>query len=229
MDSRTAEIHLMQSAVDQLFVGKLKTLQPEGQSTGIYKDPIDQVSVDINGFTDDIQADRRFHGGPEKAVHQYAANSYAVIRQAYPRLEKTAVVGSMGENISSQALNDNNVHIGDIIRYGAVLLQVSQPRSPCWKINHKFDQPDLSRFVEESHITGWYFRVLETGNIRINDVITLECRPNETCSIAQFNRIIHQHRPALNDLKDLQTLVGLSPEWLKKIHQRIGYLEKIDY
>lgn len=124
--------------VTALYKGRLRPLPPEGRRTGIFKDPIERADVTKEGIVGDHQADRRFHGGPEKALHQYAQISYERIVSEFPELEGTAVPGSIGENISSSHLTDESICIGDIYRIGDVLAQVSQPRSPCWKINHKY-------------------------------------------------------------------------------------------
>ena len=151
--------------IQSLYAGKLRPLEPEGQETGIYKQSLESAEVNHEGILGDQQADRRYHGGPEKALHQYSLDAYLSMQQAYPQLEPLAIPGSMGENISSAYLNDRNVCIGDVYRMGAVLLQVSQPRTPCWKINHRFELEKLSLFIEQQRITGWYYRVLEPGNV----------------------------------------------------------------
>jgi MOSC domain-containing protein YiiM len=172
-----------QLIVKALYRGRLRSLEPEGQRTGIYKDPIDVAEVTAEGIAGDQQADRRFHGGAEKALHQYAVSSYERIVESFPELQGTAVPGSIGENISSSGLTDAGVCIGDIYRMGPVLVQVSQPRSPCWKINHRFRVERLSRFIEQHRITGWYYRVLEPGVLTVGDDIALVERPNEAVSV----------------------------------------------
>ena len=141
--------------VSGLYRGSLQSLEPEGQRTGIFKEAIQSAEVDEEGILGDHQADRRFHGGLEKALHQYALASYEKIGSEYPVLKGIAVPGSIGENISSPSLSDSTVCIGDVYRIGGVLVQVSQPRSPCWKINHKFGIDKLSLFIERQRITGW--------------------------------------------------------------------------
>lgn len=207
-----------------MYRGRLRFLAPEGQRTGIYKDPIEHADVTEEGIIGDYQADRRFHGGPEKALHQYAQPSYARIVSRYPELEGTAVPGSIGENVSSHHLADANVCIGDIYRLGAVLVQVSQPRSPCWKINHKFGIEKLSLFIEQQRITGWYYRVLETGKIQVGDAIELVERPNKGASIAHFVDLTKQHRPDLDELNSLIECDGLNSEWVVRLKDRRVFL-----
>ena len=212
------------SSVTGLYAGTLQALQPEGQRSGIYKLPIEQAEVTRKGIVGDQQADLRFHGGPEKALHQYACDSYELIVSHYPQLRGVAIPGSLGENLSSPDLNDADVCIGDVYRMGQVLLQVSQPRSPCWKINHKFAVDKLSLFIEQHRITGWYYRVLEMGRIRIGDPIQLLQRPNEGITIEHFHRVYKQHRPELEALDTLIACEGLNEEWRRRISSRRQYL-----
>ena len=118
------------------------------------------------GLTDDVQADGRFHGGPEKALHQFALSSYEKISKRYPLLHKRVKPGIVGENLTASDMDDANVHIGDIYQLGEVKVQVSSPRIPCWKIAHKLDMPELDKFVAQKGISGWYYRVLEPGKIK---------------------------------------------------------------
>lgn len=200
-------------------------LEPEGHRTGIFKDPVEEADVGKLGIVGDQQADRRYHGGPEKALHQFSVMAYEMIVSEYPQLAGIAIPGSMGENISSNHLADSNVCIGDCYRIGEVLVQVSQPRSPCWKINHRFSVNKLSLFVERQRITGWYYRVLETGHILSGDSIRLVERVNEGVSIDYFQQVYKQHRPELAELDKLIVCKGLNEEWRSRLSSRRKYLE----
>ncbi len=207
-----------------LYAGSIKFLEPDGEKTGIYKDPVETVEVGINGIIGDVQADKRFHGGPEKALHQYSIYSYEKIVNSFAELELIAVPGSIGENISSSRLDDSNVNIGDIYRIGSVLLQVSQPRSPCWKINSRFDNPKLAKFIAQNQISGWYYRVKETGTMTIGDQIQLLERDTDAVSIKQFTHITYQHRPNKDKLNRLINIPALNIEWKTRLKKRLEYL-----
>jgi len=210
--------------VNALYAGSLRNLEPGGEKTGIFKQPIDIAEVTGLGINGDHQADRRYHGGPEKAIHQYALQGYEIIVAEYPQLNGIAVPGSIGENISDPGMSDITVCIGDSYRIGGVLLQVSQPRSPCWKINHKFGVDKLSMFIEQQRICGWYYRVLETGVMRVGDEVELLERPNEGISVAWFIEVSKQHRPNLDALDALIMCEGLSHEKKLKLQNRRNYL-----
>jgi MOSC domain-containing protein YiiM len=219
-------LNLQESVVEALYAGTLQTLMPEGQQTGIFKDPISSAQINEFGIIGDIQADKRVHGGVDKALHQYALNSYQVIAQHYPDLTHVAIAGSIGENISCQGLDDTNVFIGDIFEIGSVIVQVSQPRSPCWKINHRFDTHLLSKFIAEHYITGWYYRVLRIGQITVGDTIKPLERLHESLSIAQFNKIVTCHRPLPDVLAQAANCPRLAPDWKNRLDHRLEYLNK---
>ena len=115
------------------------------------------------GFSGDAQADRRVHGGPEKAVHLYPAAHYTRLAERFPEAAAQLQPGSLGENISSSTLDETRVRIGDIFRLGEARLQVCQPRSPCWKIDDRFGCAGMAAYIAEQRLTGWYFRVLQPG------------------------------------------------------------------
>lgn len=212
------------TTITTLYAGNLRTLEPEGQQTGIYKEVIQQAEVNKTGIIGDHQADLRIHGGVEKALHQYARNSYLKIIEAYPLLKGCAVPGSLGENISAPDMTEQTVCIGDIFRMGEVLVQVSQPRRPCWKINHRFHTSRLSVFIEQQRINGWYYRVLETGKMQIGDTISLVDRFNEGVSVDHFLTVANQHRPNLQQLEVLAHCKGLNSDWAERLKQRQTYL-----
>ncbi len=127
----------MNTRIDGVYVGGIKSLEPEGQPSGIYKrPPLGPLRLTFTGLLGDVQADRRVHGGPEKALHHYAAENYARLADAFPECAAAFLPGSIGENISTRGWLEGAICIGGIFRIGAALVQVSQPRSPCWKINH---------------------------------------------------------------------------------------------
>ena len=111
------------TTVSALYSGLIKFLEPDGDKTGIYKDPVESAQINENGIIGDVQADKRFHGGPEKALHQYSIYSYQKIIQRFNELKDIAVTGSIGENISSADLDDKNVYIGDTYKIGGIVVQ----------------------------------------------------------------------------------------------------------
>ena len=213
------------SSIQHLFAGGLENLEPEGQFTGIYKRRIPgKARVETLGIVGDEHGDPRVHGGAEKAIHQYAAENYGLLAQAFPQCASSLIPGSLGENMSAHDMTERNVHIGDVFRVGSTVLQVSQPRSPCWKINHRFGVEKMSMFVAQARITGWYYRVVSPGDICPGDEIALLDRHTERFSIEQFWQVQMSHRPPLDDLAELAAVPGLAPEWRQRLEHRAKWL-----
>ena len=202
-----------------LYTGKLTQIGDKRSPTGIYKQSVEHVSVHELGIIGDIQADKRFHGGPEKALHQYALSSYEKIIKRYPLLYQKAKPGMIGENLSATDMNEHNVCIGDIYKVGSSLLQVSSPRIPCWKIDAKFNQPDLHQFISQHRLNGWYYRVLQTGNIAINDEFLLQQRPNTHITVDTMLKVVYGKAEA-EVVKLAINAIGLDPEWQSRLQNK---------
>jgi MOSC domain-containing protein YiiM len=205
--------------VSGLFSGKSRSIGPKHNPTGIFKYPVEQVSVNTLGIIGDIQADKRFHGGPEKALHQFSLLSYEKIIKRFPLLHKKAQPGAIGENISAPNMHEHNVCIGDIYQLGSTVLQVSSPRIPCWKIDAKLSQPDLNQFISQQRLNGWYYRVLESGEIGLGEIFQLQQRPNPLVTIDTMLKVIYAKASASE--VDLATHAkGLDPEWKKRLNNQ---------
>lgn len=215
------------TAIDQVFIGGRSTLPPEGQPTGIYKRPV-AGSVDLgrDGLAGDVQADRRVHGGPEKALHHYPAEHYVALAAGFPQTATEFVPGSLGENVTTVGLYEDTVCIGDVFRAGSARIQVSQPRSPCWKIDCKFATTGIARFIAERGITGWYYRVLDPGRIAARDALELLDRNADPVSLNRLWRAQLDRRPGLEELRLLLSTPGLAPGWRKKLADRLDWLQR---
>lgn len=199
-----------------LYTAKLAHIGPKRNATGIYKQTVDQVSINELGIVGDIQVDKRFHGGPEKALHQFSLSSYEKIIKRYPLLHKQAKPGNIGENLSATHMSEHSVCIGDIYQVGSTILQVSSPRIPCWKIDAKFNQPDLSQFISQNRLSGWYYRVLQGGEIQLSEQLSLQERINSAVTVETMLKVIN--KSAEQDQIELAiNAVGLDPEWQQRL------------
>ena len=209
-----------------LFIGSITALPENGRPTGIFKNPVTtSVYLTSTGFTGDEQADRSVHGGPEKAVHLYPAAHYARLGRAFPEIAGQFVPGSLGENISSPDLDESQVRIGDVFQLGEARIQVCQPRNPCWKIDARFGEAGIAVFIAEQRLTGWYFRVLQQGNVSPDDTLELAVPAAGAPSLASAMDIWHAHRPTAQALRELAALPGIASNWQRKIIQRADWLE----
>lgn len=157
-----------------LFIGQSAELNPEqapGLISAIHKQPADvPLWCDFLGLRGDEQSDRRHHGGPDRALHHYPAEHYAwwktwqtALGLPVPRTPWQPA--AFGENLSGSGLTEAQACIGDVYRLGEALIQISQPRSPCFKLNQRFGYGQLSQVMQLSGRCGWLLRVLEEGRV----------------------------------------------------------------
>lgn len=208
-----------------LFTGTPRYIGDAGQFSAIWKQPVTgPLRINKEGLAGDVQADRRVHGGPEKAVHHYAGENYARLAARFPQAAEALVVGSIGENVSTFGLDESAVCIGDIYRIGTALLQVCQPRRPCWKIDARYETTGITAHIVETGLTGWYYRVLEEGEAAAGDAFLHVERPVGAVTLAALWTAWHQHRPDAGGLAALAAAPGLTPAWVKKIRDRLDWL-----
>jgi MOSC domain-containing protein YiiM len=210
-----------------LFIGTIAPLPESGRPTGMFKYPVDgPLHLGSEGFAGDEQADRRVHGGPDKAVHLYPAVHYERLAQAFPEAASQLKPGSLGENISSPTLDESRVRIGDVFGLGEARLQLCQPRSPCWKIDARFGVDGMAAYIAERHLTGWYFRVLLPGVVALGATLDLVEPGDEGLNLAQAQQLWHSHRPTPLALRQLAATPGIAAGWQRKIVERSDWLER---
>src|SRR5690606_20282838 len=124
----------------------------------------------------------------DKAVHIYARDHYAAWRRELPHRAASLVPGGFGENLVVPGIDETAPCLGDRLRLGSAIVEVSQGRQPCWKLSIRFNQTDMPRRVQDSGRTGWYFRVLEEGEVEAGCMLTLLDRPHPAWTIARINR-----------------------------------------
>ena len=182
--------------------------------------------LDREGFIGDEQADRSVHGGPEKAVHFYPATHYARLAARFPEAAAQLVPGSIGENLSSFELDESDVRIGDIWRLGDALLQVCQPRNPCWKIDARYATEGMAAFIAEQRLTGWYWRVVRPGQVILGAELQPEQIAANAPTLAAAMQLWQAHRPPLAELHSLAATPGIANQWKQKIDARLDWLAR---
>lgn len=165
-------------SVEAVLTGRAVPIRGEDLSA-IGKTPVaDPVDVDRLGLAGDQQADLRVHGGPDKAIHHYPRDHYAFWLSLNPDHPKLASAGGFGENISTTGLVESDVCIGDRFELGTAVVEICQGRQPCWKQGHVMDWPKLVALMVKHRRAGWYYRVIESGQISIGDTLTQIERPH---------------------------------------------------
>ncbi|HCH1647333.1 TPA: MOSC domain-containing protein [Vibrio parahaemolyticus] len=180
------------------------------------------------GFTSDEQGDPRFHGGIQKALHIYPSEHYPIWQQELGERTIFQSAGGFGENISSEGVTESTICLKDKIRIGSTLLEVSQGRMPCWKLNVRFDQHDMARRLQDTLRTGWYFRVLEEGEIGAGDEIILCERPYPEWPLARIMGAVFTGCLDKAELSQLAEL-PLVESWSKLVERRLETGEVEDW
>lgn len=216
----TADLHL-----EGLFAGAVARLAGDGRPSAIVKRRLDgPVTIDRTGLSGDQQADRRAHGGPDQAVHHYAAEHYAALHAAFPDAAVAFAPGALGENVSSRGVTERTVRIGDVFALGPVRLQVSQPRRPCWKIDARCRVEGVAAWIQQRGCTGWYYRVLEPGRVAPDDALECVDSDEHAPSVAELLQTLASHRPRPERLARLASLTALGEAWRARIHTRLQWL-----
>nr|WP_051459277.1 MOSC domain-containing protein [Paenibacillus zanthoxyli] len=190
-----------------LNVGMPVTALYRGKSleTGIYKSPVvGPVHVSAGGLTGDGQADLVNHGGPDKAVCVYPSEHYAYWEEW---LGKKLDYAAFGENMTTAGLLETEVCIGDIYEIGGALLQVSQPRYPCFKLSQKHGPADMPAQVLKTGFSGFYFRVLREGELASGSSVV---KISSGDGGVPVSRVLHMMEAGRGDKRGLEELVRLS-------------------
>lgn len=215
----------MKLTITGLFAGQVRAMPGDGRPTAIFKQPVDgRVRIGPEGLDCDAQADRRVHGGPEKAVHHFPLETHARLAQAFPEAAGTLGAGGLGENLSTTGVTEDGVCIGDVFRLGSARVQLCQPRTPCWKIEARHGVDGMTRYIADAGIAGWYYRVLASGEVGLGDELELLERAADAITVADFWRTVHEHRPAHAALERLLAAPGLASGWQRKLRDRLDWL-----
>lgn len=200
--------------VNYVLIGQVAALGPEGVPSGINKCPVSRsVEVLHEGIAGDAQGDLKVHGGPEKALHHYPMEHYAVWRERIGPHALLTAPGAFGENLSTFGVTEKDVAVGDTFRLGSSLIQVSQGRQPCWKLNLRFDVPAMATDVQKSGMTGWYYRVLEEGMVAPGSDLILIDRVAPEWTIERLWRALYVNTMNLEELAAIAELPFLPEKW----------------
>lgn len=169
-------------------VAEAREIQHRGRAvrTGIWKLPVaGRASVGVEGIKGDAIVDRRFHGGADKAVYAYSAEDYGWWAG---ELDQKLEPGRFGENLTVEGIGLIQARVGDRWRIGDVLLEVSEPRLPCYKLGIKMEDPRFVRRFAKALRLGAYLRVIEAGEVAQGDAIEILERPDHGVTMELMGR-----------------------------------------
>lgn len=183
-------------------IAKPTTIIWNGQEviTGIYKKPINQaIYLGNQQILNDEVSDRKHHGGEFKACYLFSADQYEYWKNLYPNLDWEW--GMFGENLTVSGFNEEDISIGDIYEIGSALVQVTQPREPCFKFGVKFgNQEVLKQFIEHG-FPGTYVRILKEGFVKTGDTLKLVEKAKNSITTAQFFHLLFSKEKDKNLIK----------------------------
>ena len=178
-----------------------------------------RVRVGALGLEGDEQADRENHGGPEMALCVYPSEHYPYWAE---RLGLEMPPAAFGENLTTSGVVETSLEIGAVLRAGDALVQVSQPRAPCFKLAGRHREKRLALWVQQTRYTGWYFRVLEEGTVAAGDPLDVVSAPGHGVTVAEVVRVVYADRGDVDGLERALAAENLSPTWRGVLAQRLA-------
>jgi MOSC domain-containing protein YiiM len=138
-------------------------------------------------------------------------------------------MGALAENLTLSGVHERTVCLGDIHHIGSVILRVSQPRKPCWKIAKRWNAKHFTEEIYTSGLSGWYYQVLQEGLVCKNDTIFLEEKGKGGISILEANRAFKDHQASQQCLKNILNIPLIAPSYLESIEKRLRGDFSLDY
>ena len=199
-------------------VGKVKTYEFEGKewTSAIDKSPVRGIAyVGKLGISGDEQANPESHGGEHKAVLAYSANHYALWNET---LNRQMPYGAFGDNLTIEGLNEDTVCIGDTYQIGNIVqLQVTNTRTPCYKLDRLWGIPNLREQVKDSGRTGWYLRVIREGMVEAGNVVKMLDRKYPQWTIRRVQEVFYDLANNHEAAQELANLPETDPSWKTKV------------
>jgi len=189
--------------------------------TGIFKEPVaGAVKIAPLNLAGDQQADLTVHGGAKKAVYGYPAEHYEYWRKEMPELPFP--YGNFGENLTTEGLTEETLFIGDRLRVGSSVLMVTQPRLPCYKLAVRFDRDDMIKRFLLSGRSGFYFSVVQPGEVQAESEIEVLSRDPNRVSVGDIQRLFLGETRDAELLSRALTVEALPRNWKVELSGRVG-------
>ncbi|WP_064504187.1 MOSC domain-containing protein [Alkalihalobacillus trypoxylicola] len=207
--------------IEGLYIGKPREIMMKGKpvKTSIYKEPLfSTVQVNELGIIGDTQSDRVHHGGIDMALCMYPAEHYPYWEE---KLGKSPGLSAFGENLMVSGLLEEDVQIGDQYKVGEIIIEISQPRSPCFKLGLKHNEPKMPLWVNEKGISGYYARVLQDGEISLGDDLELIERIDGNPTVLEVNKAKYWKDATREDWERLTAVRQLSEDWRESFQRKL--------
>lgn len=185
--------------------GERRSVQWSGKryETGIFKTPVlGGIYLGATDVLGDSVVDRRYHGGVDKACYTFSKEEYAFWEKLYPKLEFSN--GMFGENLTVEGLNEDMLRIGDTFEVGDAIIQVSEPRQPCVKLNIRFNSSAAMKDFISRERCGAYFRVLKEGQVKSDDELVLIDQEVNALTVREVFNLLYGNGSKEKALQSLQ-------------------------
>jgi MOSC domain-containing protein YiiM len=195
------------------YMGKTTT-------TGIFKEPVSgRVMLRTLNLEGDGQADLKAHGGTYKAAYVYSMENYDYWKRELGRTDFT--FGQFGENLTVEGMLDDAVYVGDQFRVGSALVEVTQPRVPCFKLGIKMGMPQFPKMFLTSGRPGFYLRVLEEGEVGAGDVVAGVKTDPERMTVQEVCHLLYFDQENVERAKKALRIRALSRGWRRSFEERL--------
>jgi MOSC domain-containing protein YiiM len=204
-------------------VGRPREIDWKGKTirTSIFKEPVQgRVRLEALNFVGDEQADLSVHGGPQKAVYGYASEHYDFWRQQLPGVHLPW--GAFGENLTTEGLLEEEINIGNRYQLGSAVVMVTQPRTPCYKLGVRFGRDDIVKRFLESGRPGFYFSVIQEGEVAAGDALELVYREAADVTVADILRLYVTDKQNLSLTQRAVRVAGLADGWRDYFQRRLA-------
>lgn len=195
-------------------IGKPKEYNNNGEiiTTSIYKKPTSEIVKILNGeLQGNAQADLRYHGGNDKAVYAYPYEHYSSWQNDYPNLKFD--IACFGENLTTENILEDDIYVGDILKVGSAILQVTQPRLPCSKFGFRMGDISVIKHMTDTERSGFYFSVLEDGEFSVSSEISFIERDVNRVSIKMVNRYYLNKKDYVSEIENVLKIKALAKSW----------------
>jgi MOSC domain-containing protein YiiM len=211
-----------------IHVGRPQLVMRDGEpvSTAIFKQPVQgRVILRTLNLDGDRQADLTVHGGPTKAVYVYPAEHYEFWREEFPEMELP--FGMFGENFTATGFSEAKLNIGDQFRIGSAIVQVTEPRMPCYKLGIKFGRADIIKRFLVSERSGFYLAVLQEGDVGVGDEFQLLKRNEPSVTVNEVVRLYSRDKNNAELLRRAIAVEELPESWRRYFQEKLQRLEVI--
>lgn len=190
-------------------------------TTGIFKEPVNhRVMLRTMNLDGDGQADLIAHGGIYKAAYVYSIENYDYWKQELGRTD--FAFGQFGENFTVEGMPEDEIHVGDVFRVGGALVEVTQPRVPCYKLGIRMGLSQFVKMFLASCRVGFYLRVLEEGEVGAGDVFDRVRTDPERMSVREICRLLYFDPENLEGARKALRIRALSPGWRQSFEERLA-------